>query len=214
MRTLLLLLAMTGSLLAADEKKTETIIVGGGCFWCTEGAYKLVPGVTKVVSGYTAGKTENPTYEDICTGESGHAEVVKVEFDPAIVGYKDILDLFFDMHDPTTITKEPMMIHGKLAPAGTPYQGNDYGTQYRSIIVYETDAQKALAEQAKKDAASHYPDPIVTEVVALKKFYPAEDYHQDYFKLNPNQGYCRMVVGPKLKKFKEKLEARKAAAKP
>ena len=209
-----LFLAMTALATAEDKPaKVETIIVGGGCFWCTEGTYKIVPGVLKVVSGYSGGKTENPTYEDICTGETGHAEVVKVDFDANVATYKDMADLFFDMHDPTTVTKEDMMKHGKFMPKGTPYQGNDYGTQYRSVIFYQTEVQKTDALQAKADAASKYPDPIATEISPLPKFYPAEDYHQDYFKNNPNQPYCSAVVGPKIKKFKAKLEARKLAEK-
>lgn len=198
---------------AADEKpaKTETAIVGGGCFWCTEGAYKIVPGILKVVSGYAGGAKDNPTYEEICTGTTGHAEVVKVTFDSAKLTYKDVIDLFFDLHDPTTVTKEDAIVHGKFMPKGTPYQGHDYGTQYRSIILFETEEQKKLAEQSKVEAAKKFTDPIVTEIVPLKKFYPAEDYHQDYFANNPNQPYCSAVVGPKIKKFKEKLATRVAA---
>lgn len=211
--TLILALMSTLPATAADDKpaKPEIAIVGGGCFWCTEGAYKIVPGVLKVVSGYSAGQKENPTYEDICTGTTGHAEVVQVTYDANKLSYKDVLDLFFDLHDPTTVTKEDAIIHGKFMPMGTPHQGHDYGTQYRSIIIYETEAQKKIAEQAKADAKPKFADPIVTEIVQLKKFYPAEDYHQDYFKNNPNQPYCSAVVGPKIKKFKEKLEARSKA---
>jgi peptide-methionine (S)-S-oxide reductase len=211
----LLTLALMSPAPAADEPKPatptkiESVIVGGGCFWCTESAYKLVPGVLKIVSGYAAGKTENPTYEDICTGETGHAEVVKVDFDPAIASYRKILDLFFDMHDPTSVTKEEMMKHGKLLPKGTPYQGNDYGTQYRSIIIYETAEQKQHAEAAKAEAQKNWKDPIATEIVPLTKFYPAEDYHQDFAKRNPNQGYVLGVVTPKTEKFKKKLEEKK-----
>ena len=170
---LLTLLAMS-TLTAADPAKIETAIVGGGCFWCTEGTYKLVPGVTKIVSGYSAGKTENPTYEDICTGESGHAEVVKVSYDAAVISYRKILDLFFDMHDPTSVTKEEMVKHGKLLPKGTPYQGNDYGTQYRSIIIYETEAQKKDADAAKAEAQKNWKDPIATEKVLAH----VKDSHQ------------------------------------
>jgi len=200
---------------AADDKpaKTETAIVGGGCFWCTEGAYKIVPGVIKVVSGYSGGAKENPSYEDICTGTTGHAEVVQVTYDPAKLTYKDVIDLFFDLHDPTTVTKEDAIIHGKFMPKGTPYQGHDYGTQYRSIILFETEEQKKLAEQSKAEAAKKFPEPIATEIVPLKKFYAAEDYHQDYFKNNPNQPYCSAVVGPKIRHFKEKLAAREKAKK-
>jgi peptide-methionine (S)-S-oxide reductase len=215
MKTVALLSALLimSNATAADPAKVETAIVGGGCFWCTEGTYKLVPGVLKIVSGYSAGKTENPTYEDICTGETGHAEVVKVDYDPAIVSYRKIIDLFFEMHDPTSVTKEEMMKHGKLMPKGTPYQGNDYGTQYRSIILYETDAQKKDAEAAKAAAQKGWKDPIATEIVPLKKFYPAEEYHQDFAKRNPYQGYVMGVVTPKVEKFKHKLEAKAEAKK-
>ena len=209
---LLTLLAMS-TLTAADPAKIETAIVGGGCFWCTEGTYKLVPGVTKIVSGYSAGKTENPTYEDICTGESGHAEVVKVSYDAAVISYRKILDLFFDMHDPTSVTKEEMVKHGKLLPKGTPYQGNDYGTQYRSIIIYETEAQKKDADAAKAEAQKNWKDPIATEILPLKKFYEAEEYHQDFAKRNPYQGYVMGVVTPKVEKFKHKLEEKTEAKK-
>ena len=141
------------------------------------------------------------------------AEVVKVDFDANVATYKDMADLFFDMHDPTTVTKEDMMKHGKFLPKGTPYQGNDYGTQYRSVIFYQTEAQKKDALQAKADAQPKFADPIATEISPLTKFYPAEDYHQDYFKNNPNQPYCSAVVGPKIKQFKAKLEKRKQAEK-
>ncbi len=210
------LLAMFSSANAADDKsaKTETAIVGGGCFWCTEGAYKIVPGVIKVTSGYAGGTKDNPSYEDVCTGTTGHAEVVKVEFDPSIVTYRDILDFFFDMHDPTTVTKEDMMVHGKFMPKGTPYQGHDYGTQYRSVIFYETEEQKKAAEAAKAEAQTHHKDPVATEIAPAAKFWSAEGYHQDYFKNNPNQPYCSAVVAPKILKFKEKLEARQRAKKP
>ena len=208
-----LLVAMISLASAADDKpaKTETAYVGGGCFWCTEGAYKVVPGITKVVSGYAGGTKENPTYEDVCTGTTGHAEIVKVEFDPGKVTYRDVLDFFYDMHDPTTVTKEDMIVHDKFMPKGTAYQGNDYGPQYRSIILFETEEQKKIAEAAKAEAQKHFKDPVATEIVPLKKFYPAEDDHQDYFKNNPNQPYCSAVVGPKIKKFKEKLAARQKA---
>ena len=208
-----LFVAMTTLATAADDKpvKTETAYVGGGCFWCTEGAYKVVPGILKVTSGYSGGTKDNPTYEDICTGETGHAEVVKVEFDASKMTYRDVLDFFYDMHDPTTVTKEDAIIHGKFMPKGTAYQGHDYGTQYRSIILFENEAQKKDAEAAKTEAQKHFPDPVATEIVALKKFYSAENYHQDYFKNNPNQPYCSSVVGPKIKKFKEKLAAKQKA---
>jgi peptide-methionine (S)-S-oxide reductase len=210
---LLLLSLMFTSAIAADpaapaSAKTQSAIVGGGCFWCTETAYKLVPGVLKVTSGYAAGKTKNPTYEQICEGDTGHAEVVKVEFDPAVLTYRKVLDLFFEMHDPTTVTKEDMIKHGKVLPKGTPYQGNDYGTQYRSIIVVANDEEKKHAEAAKAHAQKDWKDPIATEITGPVEFYPAEDYHQDFAKKNPYQGYVQAVVTPKAEKFKHKLEAR------
>ncbi|MDB6139789.1 MAG: msrA [Verrucomicrobiaceae bacterium] len=184
---------------AADAKPThtETAVVGGGCFWCVEGAYKIVPGILKITSGFAGGNTENPTYKEVCGGDTNHAEVVKVEFDPAKITYKDVIDLFWDLHDPTTLNR----------------QGHDAGTQYRSIILYESDEQKKIAEASMAEAKSKFSDPIVTQIVPLKKFYPAEGYHQDYFANNPNQPYCQSVVGPKIAKFKKKLEERNKAAK-
>jgi peptide-methionine (S)-S-oxide reductase len=199
--TLLAMTSLFPSAHAADEPKpvkTAIATVGGGCFWCVEGAYKIVPGVVKVVSGYAGGAKENPTYKEVCSGTTGHAEVVQVEFDTAKLNYKDVIDLFLDLHDPTTLNR----------------QGHDEGTQYRSIVLYSNDAEKKQAEQAVLDAKGKYPDPIVTQIVPLTKFYPAEDYHQDYFAMNPNAGYCQAVVGPKIRKFKEKLEARNNAKKP
>jgi peptide-methionine (S)-S-oxide reductase len=206
---LLALTAMIGNALAADAPaKTDYAIVGGGCFWCTETAYKMVPGVLKVTSGYAAGKTKNPTYEQICEGTSGHAEVVKVEFDPAVLTYRKVLDLFFEMHDPTSVTKEEMYKHGQLLPKGTPYQGNDYGTQYRSIIITKNDEEKKQADAAKTHAQKDWKDPIATEITGPVEFYPAEDYHQDFATKNPYQGYVQGVVKPKAAKFKHKLEER------
>ncbi len=179
----------------AVEAKTETAVVGGGCFWCVEGAYKIVPGILKITSGFAGGITENPTYKQVCEGDTNHAEVVQVEFDPAKITYKDVIDLFWDLHDPTTLNR----------------QGHDVGTQYRSIILYANEEQKKLAEQSKAEAKSKFSDPIVTEIVPLKKFYSAEAYHQDYFANNPNQPYCQAVVGPKIAKFKKKLAERNAA---
>jgi peptide-methionine (S)-S-oxide reductase len=205
-----LLLALMASLTtqAADAPaaKTEIAVIGGGCFWCVEAQYLLVKGVKKVVSGYAGGKTENPTYEDICTGETGHAEVIQIEFDPAITTYKEIIELFWDAHDPTSVTKEEMVKHGKLLPKGTPYQGNDYGTQYRSAIFYTSEEQKKVAEASKAEAQKKWKDPIATEIAPLKKFYPAEDYHQNFQARNPEQGYVRAVVTPKTEKFKHTLE--------
>jgi peptide-methionine (S)-S-oxide reductase len=186
--------------------KTEKAYIGGGCFWCVEAQYLMLKGVKKVVSGYSGGKTINPTYEDICTGETGHAEVIEIEFDPAVTTYKEIDELFWDAHDPTSVTKEPMEKHGKFLPKGTPYQGNDYGTQYRSIILYTNPEQKQIAEASKTAFQPKFKDPIATEIVPLVKFYKAEDYHQNFQERNPNQGYVRGVVTPKAEKFKHTLE--------
>jgi peptide-methionine (S)-S-oxide reductase len=169
--------------------KLETAIVGGGCFWCVEGCFLIVPGVTKVVSGYAGGTTENPTYEQVSTGTTGHAEVAKVTFDPAKISYAKILELFWQAHDPTQLNR----------------QGGDVGTQYRSAIFYENDAQKKIAEQSKAEAQKELSKPIVTEIVPLKKFYAAENYHQDYLKNNPGNPYCQFVARPKVEKFKKAL---------
>lgn len=176
---------------AADSSKarTESIVIGGGCFWCTEGCYLIVPGVVKVTSGYAGGTVENPTYEQVCTKTTGHAEVVKIDFDTSKLSAKDVLDLFWYVHDPTTYHR----------------QGNDEGPQYRSIILYANEAQKAAAEQSKKEHAKEFDAPITTEIVPLKKFYPAEDYHQDFGNKNPYQGYVCAIVKPKIEKFKHKL---------
>lgn len=204
--TLAALMSAASNVSAADETKSNVAIVGGGCFWCVESTYKLVPGITKLTSGYSGGKTKNPTYEDICTGETGHAEVVKVEFDPSVISYRKVLDLFFEMHDPTTVTKEDMIKHGKFLPKGTPYQGNDYGTQYRSIILYANEAERKDAEAAKAEAQKSWKDPIATEIVPAAEFYPAEEYHQDFAKRNPYQGYVQAVVVPKTEKFRSTLK--------
>lgn len=174
----------------AASPVTETAVIGGGCFWCVEAQYKLVDGVKKVVSGYAGGHVENPTYEQVCEKTTGHAEVVRIEFDPAKISFRKIIDLFWDAHDPTTPNQ----------------QGADKGPQYRSIILYASEEQKKTAEQSKADAQKNFPNPIVTEIVPLKKFYPAEDYHQDFAKNNPYQGYVRVVVTPKVEKFKKHLE--------
>ena len=170
--------------------KTETAVVGGGCFWCVEGCFLIVPGVTKVVSGYAGGTKDNPTYDEVCTGTTGHAEVAQVTYDPSKISYAKLLKLFFEAHDPTQLNR----------------QGNDVGTQYRSIILYENEEQKKIAEQAKAEAQKDWPKPIVTEIVPLKKFYAAENYHQDYLKRNPGNPYCQFVARPKVEKFKKALE--------
>jgi len=161
----------------------------GGCFWCIEAAFKSLRGVSAAASGFMGGAVPNPTYKDVCTGTTNHAEVVQVSFDESVIKYPELLQLFWRMHDPTTLNR----------------QGNDVGTQYRSAIFYHTEEQHKLAELSKQAAAEAklFDSPIVTQIVPATTFYPAEDYHQDYYKNNPDQGYCRAVVGPKLKKFKE-----------
>lgn len=168
---------------------TEIATLGGGCFWCTEAIFQMLPGVTKVVSGYAGGQKENPTYKEVCAGTTGHAEVIQVHFDPAKISFDKILETFWEAHDPTTLNR----------------QGADVGTQYRSAIFYSTDAQKLAAERSKTAAQKQFKDSIVTQIAPLTKFYPAEDYHQDYYRLNPNQGYCRAVIRPKIEKFEKKL---------
>lgn len=174
---------------ATPSGKTEIAVLGGGCFWCTEAQYEMLKGVKTVVSGYANGITENPTYKEVCAGDTKHNEVIQIEFDPAVISYKDILDYFWIAHDPTTLNR----------------QGNDVGDQYRSGVYYINDKQKKIAEESMKAAQKDWDQPIVTEIVPLKKFYQAEDYHQDYFANNPGQGYCRAVVSPKVAKFRQKL---------
>lgn len=186
-----LLTLLTAMTLQADTKpasSTELATVGGGCFWCTEAVIERLPGVKKVISGYAGGQTVNPTYEEICTGRTGHAEVIQIEFDPAVITYDKLLEVFFEAHDPTTLNR----------------QGADEGTQYRSVIFYHNEAQQKAAARAKIAAQALWPDPIVTEVSPLTKFYVAEKYHQDYFRNNPNQGYCTFVIKPKMKKLEAK----------
>jgi len=167
----------------------EIVTLGGGCFWCVEAVYQELQGVQKVVSGYMGGHVDNPTYREVCNGLTGHAEVIQVTFDPAKVSYREILEVFFTVHDPTTLNR----------------QGNDSGTQYRSVIYYHSEEQRAIAEDVAKNTATElWDDPIVTEISAAEKFYPAEAYHQNYYKDNPNQGYCSYIIAPKLKKFREK----------
>jgi peptide-methionine (S)-S-oxide reductase len=172
----------------------EQATLGGGCFWCLEAVFELLNGVTKVVSGYAGGTIANPTYEQVCTGATGHAEVVQVSFDSAIVSFGDILDGFFASHDPTTLNR----------------QGADVGSQYRSIILYQGAEQKQLALEhiRRLNEAGIWNKPIVTQVVPLETFYPAEDYHQGYFRGNPGQGYCQAVVSPKVAKFRKAFAAR------
>ena len=167
----------------------KELIVGGGCFWCTEAVFELLKGVSDVESGYANGHTPNPTYRDICTGETGHAEVIKITYDDSVITADTLLDIFFVVHNPTTLN----------------YQGADHGTQYRSTILYTDEETKEAAQAAMEAAQADYSDPIVTIIEPLKCYYPAEAYHQDYYRQNPMQGYCMAVIPPKLAKLKEKF---------
>lgn len=173
-----------------NEQQTATL--GGGCFWCLEASYQLIKGVEKVVNGYAGGHTDNPTYESVSTRTTGHAEVVQIHFDPKIITYKEILDIFWAIHDPTTLNR----------------QGNDVGDDYRSIILFNDAKQKEVSEESIKEVAKLWPNPIVTELKPLEHFYPAEDYHQNYFNNHPEQAYCQIVINPKLEKLRRKFEAR------
>ena len=178
----------------ADNLEVATI--GGGCFWCIEAVFSPLKGIEKLESGYAGGDNPNPTYKEVCTGNTGHAEVVQVTFDTSVITFEEVLEIFFAMHDPTTLNR----------------QGNDRGTQYRSTIMYHDDAQKQTAEAviARLTADDTFGDPIVTEVVPLDVFYPAEDYHQDYFANNTYQPYCMAVIAPKVLKLREKYADRLA----
>lgn len=167
-------------------------MVGGGCFWCVEAVFTELEGVDKVTSGYAGGTVADPTYQQVCSGKTGHAEVVQIVFDPRKISYHDILTVFFTTHDPTTLNR----------------QGADAGTQYRSVIFCASDAQRATAEQVKKEMQPLFDAPIVTEITSTAPFYSAEDYHQDYFALNPNAGYCRAVIAPKVAKFRARYQSR------
>ena len=173
---------------------TETATLGGGCFWCLDAVFDNLQGVVSVESGYSNGKTVNPTYQQVCSGDTGHAEVVRVNFDPGKITFREILEVFFTIHDPTTLNS----------------QGNDFGTQYRSAIFYNSPGQKATAEQliAELTAKKAFGAPIVTEVAPAQTFYAAEDYHQEYFANNSAQPYCQYVVAPKMAKFRKKFANR------
>jgi peptide-methionine (S)-S-oxide reductase len=186
----LFLIAMTTSPQAA---KADSIVLGGGCFWCLDASYKLLPGVTHITCGYSGGNAANPTYEQVCTEETGHAEVVKVDYDPAKVSLDKILAYFWEVHDPTQVGG----------------QGHDMGSQYRSIILFSDPAQKAAAEKSRAEAQKTLKDTITTEITPLRKFWPAEDYHQDYFEKHPYEGYCSVVIRPKVEKLKEMLQSGK-----
>ena len=176
-----------------EVEGTQVATLGGGCFWCTEAVFELVEGVESVVSGYAGGSTLNPTYEDICTGRTGHAEVIKITYDPAQVSYAKLLETFGVCHDPTTLNR----------------QGGDTGTQYRSVIMYHNKEQKSASEKWKTEVAKEHVDPIVTEIVEAPVFYTAEEGHQDFFRRNPNQGYCTFVIRPKLEQVKQAQEEKK-----
>ena len=182
----LLILSMTT---LSNTSRADSIVLGGGCFWCLDASYTLLPGVTHVTCGYSGGTLANPTYEQVCTDETGHAEVVKIDFDPAVAPLERILGFFWKVHDPTQVGG----------------QGHDMGSQYRSIILYSSPEQKAAAEKSLAEAQKSRGDPITTEVVPLAKFWPAEDYHQDYFAKHPDEGYCSAVIRPKVDKLKHLL---------
>ena len=170
-----------------NTNKTEIADLGGGCFWCMEAVFERLPGVISITSGFAGGTTENPTYQQVCTETTGHAEVTEIVFDPAKISYNKLLEVFWQAHDPTTLNR----------------QGADEGTSYRSIILYRDEKQRLEAEKSKLAAQADFKHPIVTEIVPLKKFYKAEDYHQEYYDNNSSQGYCRVVIAPKLEKLQK-----------
>lgn len=189
MKSFLFFLIMTTSLLAAPSENSSSsaqAVFGGGCFWCLEALFQTLPGITKVQAGFAGGVTKHPTYEEVCTGQTGHAEVIDVTYDPKKISYDQLLDFFWKVHDPTTLNR----------------QGADAGTQYRSIILTTTPEQQRLAELSKKKAQAAFQVPIVTEIKPLVIFYPADISHQDYYRNHPNAPYCRAVIAPKLKKLK------------
>ena len=177
-----------------EPRRTEVATLGGGCFWCVEAVFDELNGVARVESGYSGGANANPTYRQVCSGTTGHAEVVRVTFDPQVISFREILEVFLTTHDPTTLNR----------------QGGDVGTQYRSVIFHHDDEQKKVAEQVIKEfnAGNVWDAPIVTEVAPLKDFYKAEDYHQEYFKLNGEQPYCRAVIAPKVAKLRQHYQAK------
>lgn len=168
-----------------ESSPMEQATLGGGCFWCLEAVYQMVEGVESVTSGYAAGRTKNPDYRSVCSGTTGHAEVIQISFDPKIISYPEILEVFWISHDPTTLNR----------------QGNDIGTQYRSVILYHSKEQKVQAEESIRKTEERFLDPIITQVEELKEFYPAENYHQNYFRTNPEQSYCHYVIKPKIEKY-------------
>jgi peptide-methionine (S)-S-oxide reductase len=195
---LVALVTLTGGTAAGfgqtmNTNQTDFAVLGGGCFWCMEAVYQKIPGVKTITSGYAGGSVENPTYEQVCSGKTGHAEVIRLEFDPKQVSYEQLLKYFWDAHDPTTLNR----------------QGADEGTQYRSIILYRDDAQKAAAEKSVAEAQKNYKHRIVTEIVPLKKFYPGEAYHQNYYNTHPNDSYPHNVIRPKVEKIEKVLKEEK-----
>jgi len=172
-----------------DSIKMEIATFGGGCFWCTEAVFQRLNGVEKVVSGYAGGHVNNPTYKEICTGTTGHAEVIQITYNPEVISYLELLQVFFETHDPTTLNR----------------QGNDVGTQYRSVIYFHSSEQEEIARKVKNDLNSEnvFEKPVVTEISAIYNYYPAEDYHQEYYNNNSNQGYCTFVIAPKIEKLKK-----------
>jgi peptide-methionine (S)-S-oxide reductase len=189
----LVLLSVLLTLAGPAAVRADSLVLGGGCFWCMDAAYKLLPGVTHVTCGYAGGTVDNPTYEQVCTETTGHAEVVKVDYDPAKVSLDQVLAYFWQAHNPTQVGG----------------QGDDLGESYRSIILYADAAQKAAAEKSRAEAQKEFSEPITTEIVPLKKFWVAEDYHQDYFAKNPDRAYCSVVIRPKVDKLKHLLESQK-----
>lgn len=194
MKSWLLAAAVALSTVQAEDMNPshKTAVVGGGCFWCTEAVYQEVPGIVSVESGYAGGSTKNPTYHEVSAGNTGHAEVIQVTYDPAKISYDKVIDLFWLAHDPTTLNR----------------QGADEGTQYRSIILYQTPEEKAAAEKSKTAAQAHFKAPIVTEIKPLEVFYPAEKYHQNFYENNPSYPYSAAVIAPKLEKFRKAQEGK------
>lgn len=175
----------TSTMSEIDTENLETATFGAGCFWCVEAVFEQLDGVHSVVSGYMGGETENPSYKQICTGRTGHAEVTQIHYDPSIISFDTLLEWLWKSHNPTTLNR----------------QGADVGTQYRSAVFYHNESQRDIAEASKKAAQAYFSDPIVTEITEASIFYPAEDYHQDYYRLNGRAPYCQMVIAPKLKKL-------------
>ena len=189
MKQLVIIIALIMNSISGMGQKLETATLGGGCFWCTEAVYKELKGVVDVKPGYSGGDVKNPSYREVCNGNTGHAEVVQITFNPSVVSFSDILEVFFKTHDPTTLNR----------------QGNDVGTQYRSVIFYHNEKQKETAEKVIQlfEKEKIYDNPIVTQVEPFKVFYEAEDYHHDYYERNKNQPYCQFVITPKLEKFEK-----------